>query len=174
MTLKLYAKSSNRELESFYFKSWGEWQNAYPKINDLDGNHAAEFKIECGECNSLDQEFAKAWRLTPETVKPFLAAIDTWDAEAKISFIIAVKHHAERFDPVTVNPNSFEVCIYYVKSHRELASYFVEHDVLGDMPMVMKAYIDIEKFANDLTREYTKTQIAGETVIYRFNEGGAS
>lgn len=174
MTLKLYAKSSNPELESFYFKSWDEWQNAYPKINDHDGHHAAEIKIECVEGNSLDQEFAESWRLTPETVKPFFTAVDTWDAEAKISFIIAVKHHAKRFDPLSVKPNSFDVCIYFVKSHRELASYFVEHDVLGEVPMVMKAYIDLEKFANDLTREYTKTEIAGETVIYRFNEEGVS
>ena len=174
MTLKFYAKSSNPELQSFYFKSWDEWQNTYPKIDDLDGHHTAEFKIECVEGNSLDQEFAKAWRITSETVEPFFAAINTWDAEAKISFIIAVKHHAKRFDPLTVNANSFDVCIYFVKSHRELASYFVEHDVLGEVPMVMKAYIDLEKFANDLTREYTKTEIAGETVIYRFNEGGLS
>jgi hypothetical protein len=174
MTLKLYAKSSNPEQVSFYFKSWDEWQNAYPNINDHDGHHTAEFKIECVEGNSLDQEFAKAWRITSETVEPFFAAINTWDAEAKTSFIIAVKHHAKRFDPLTVNPDSFDMCLYFVKSHHELASYFVEHDVLGEVPMVMKAYIDIEKFANDLTREYIKTQIAGETVIYRFNEGGVS
>ncbi|EFO28832.1 hypothetical protein TRICHSKD4_4641 [Roseibium sp. TrichSKD4] len=81
-----------------------------------------------------------------------------------------MKHHHQSFDPKAVGSASFDISLYFVKSHYELASYFVEHDVLGDMPMVMKAYVDLEAFARDLMREYTKTDIAGETVIYRLNE----
>ncbi len=92
-------------------------------------------------------------RLNPKNLKPFLMAVTTWNAEAKINFIIGVKYHAKRFDPETVH-----------------ASYFVEHDVLGDMPAVMKAYIDLDKFARDLVSEYTQTEIAGETIIYRTSE----
>jgi len=120
--------------------------------------------------NLLDHEFAKAWKPDAENKKHFLKTAATWDSEAKISFIIAVKHHAQKFDPATVEPDLFNVCIYFVKTHRELAKYFVEHDVLGKIPFVMKTYIDLDRFARDLAQQYTKTNIAGETVIYSFSD----
>ena len=126
------------------------------------------------EMNLLDQEFAKAWKPQVENKEHFLKASITWDAEAKISFIIAVKHHIQKFDLATVQPDSFNVCIYFVKTHRELARYFVEHDVLGNIPFVMKDYIDLDRFACDLMQQYTKTEIAGETVIYSFSEEALS
>ena len=122
------------------------------------------------EMSLLNQEFAKAWKPETENNKHFLKAVTTWDAEAKISFIIAVRYHAQNFDSATVQPESFDMCLYFVKTHRELVSYFVENDVLGKTSFVMKAFIDLDRFACDLTREYTKTKIAGKTVIYRFSE----
>ena len=123
------------------------------------------------EMNLLNQEFAKAWKPDAKNKKHFLKATATWHAEAKISFIIAVKHHAQQFNPATVQADSFDVCLYFVKTHHELAKYFVDHDVLGKMPFVMKAYIDLDRFASDLMQQYTKTEIAGETLIYHFSEG---
>ncbi|WP_040617293.1 hypothetical protein [Roseibium sp. TrichSKD4] len=170
MTFICHAHPSNPIREGFYFTSEEEFESHFIPLSHAFGYRSCDFDIACIAGSPLDQAFAEAWQLTPDTIKPFFKALRAWDAYAKISFIIAVKHHHQSFDPKAVGSASFDISLYFVKSHYELASYFVEHDVLGDMPMVMKAYVDLEAFARDLMREYTKTDIAGETVIYRLNE----
>ena len=169
MTFICHAQPPNPIREGFYFTSEEEFESHFIPLSHAFGYRACDFDIACIAGSPLDQAFAEAWQLTPDTIKPFFKALREWDTYAKISFIIAVKHHHQSFDPKAVGSASFDISLYFVTSHRTLASYFVEHDILGDMPDVMKAYVDLEAFARDLMREYTKTDIAGETVSYRLN-----
>ena len=167
MTLILYAQPYQIGVEGFFFRSIDEWEQKYPTIKDQDSNQVEEFEIQFIEGNDLDCELAKTWGLTQANFKRFFEVAEEWDHYAKISFIIAVGEVGYNFDPETLTSSDYDVDIYFVDSIKELAEQFIEEGVLGEIPKVLECYIDIGKFAYDLSFEYTEIEIANTKLVYR-------
>jgi len=167
MSVILYAHPKTLGIDGFFFRSQKEWDEAYPEVKDRYGDQITAFDIEFIKGDEIASEFAKYWHLTQDNWAQYLEIIATWDIYAKLSFIIAAGHHNKTFDHHSVHSAFFDVDIYFVDTIKDLAHYFIKEGTLGDIPDIYKIYIDQDKFACDLSDEYSTFEIANTKLVYR-------
>jgi len=105
--------------------------------------------------------------LDQSNFKAYFSACEDWDDHQKRVFIIAVSEGGYSFDPETVFPDDYDVDIYEIDGMANLAEQFVEEGLFGDIPDHLANYIDYDAIGRDLEHDYTETEIAGKTLIYR-------
>jgi len=167
MTTLFYAQPYDISAEGFYFRDAEEYQHEVKATKNCSGDPVEEFEIQFIDGGILDCDLAKAWGLNQVNFAAFIEAVNAWDEEDKICFILAVGECGYGFDPNHVDPSDFDVSIYRVDSMRDLAIEFVEEGLLGDIPKHLQYYIDYDAFARDLAMDYSEAVIAGERLIFR-------
>lgn len=163
----LHAQPYDIAATGFYFESLEEFQAKVTRFRNAYGDTVEEFEIQFIDGDDIDCALANAWEINQANIGPYFDAVDAWDDDGKIKFIIAVGEVRYRFDPKTVGPNDFDVDVYYTCSMTELAEQFVAEGLFGDIPNHLSHYIDYDAIARDLALDYTETVIAGDRLIYR-------
>ena len=169
MSLLFYAQPYDISAEGFYFRSVEEYQKKASTLRNSYGQPVEEFEIQFIDGDLIDCELAKAWGLNQVNLQYYLDAVDDWDWEEIVRFIIAVGHNGYAYDHETSCPADLDVSIYQIDSMRELAIKFVENGLFGEIPERLQFYIDYDAIARDLSVDYSEAIIAGERLIYRCN-----
>ena len=164
---QLHAQPYDLDAIGFYFESFEEYQTISKRHMNAHWEPVEEYEIQFIDGDDIDCALAKAWGINQANIGGYFTACDEWEDYQKKVFIIAVGEVGYQFDPETVFPENFDIDIYHVESMTELAEQFVDEGFFGDIPKHLERYIDMEAIARDLAHEYTETEIAGETLIYR-------
>jgi antirestriction protein len=163
----LHAQPYHISANGFYFEDLESYRaKASTNKNDY-GDPVEEYEIQFIDGDHIDCDLAKAWGINQANIGPYFEACANWDDHDKTVFIIAVGEAGNNFDPATVSPSDFDVDIYQVNSMKELAEQFVDEGLFGEIPEHLANYIDMDAIARDLEHDYTRTEIAGERLIYR-------
>lgn len=164
---QLFAQPYDLSAAGFYFESFVEYQDKAAKaVNDY-SEPVEEFELQFIDGEDMDCALAKAWGLYQSNIVAFFEAADEWDEDQKIRFVIAVGECGYSFDPETDAPDDIDVDLYCVEGLRELAEQFVDEGLFGEIPERLQYYLDYDAIARDLAMDYTETEIAGQTYIYR-------
>lgn len=164
---QLFAQPYDLSAAGFYFESIEEYRSKAAKaVNDY-GEPVEEFELQFIDGETLDCALAKVWGLYQSNIAAFLDAAEEWDEDQKIRFVIAVGECGYSFDPENDAPDDLDVDLYGAESLKELAEQFVEEGLFGEIPEQLQYYLDYDAIARDLAMDYTETQIAGQTYIYR-------
>ena len=91
----------------------------------------------------IDSDLSQAWELNQMTIQSFFTAVDDWDEDQKLKFIIAVGRCAYAFDYKSGDLEDFDVDLYQLDSMKELAEHFVEEGLYGEIPERLQYYIDV-------------------------------
>ncbi len=162
----LFAQPYDLSATGFFFASLNEYDTAYAKnLNDF-GQPVEEYEIQFIDGDDLDCDLARAWSIHQGDVAAYLDAVDVWDDDQKLRFIIAVGECGYSYDPKQDNPDDFDVDIYEMDSLKELAESFIDEGLYGNIPDSLAHYIDYDAIARDLSVDFTETTIAGRRLIY--------
>ncbi|MFV1463171.1 MULTISPECIES: antirestriction protein ArdA [unclassified Phaeobacter] len=164
---QLHAQPYDINANGYYFDSLEDYASKAGKNRNAYGDPVEEYEIQFIDGDDIDCALAKAWGINQVNIGGYFNACDDWEDYQKKVFIIAVGEVGYQFDPETVFPDNFDIDIYHVESMTELAEQFVDEGFFGDIPDQLSGYIDIHAIARDLEFDYTETEIAGETLIYR-------
>lgn len=155
----LYAQPYDISSTGFYFTSADEFTaNAAHAVNDY-GQPVEEFEIQFIDGEDMDCALASAWKLYQSNFADYLQAIEDWDDQEKIAFIVAVGECGYRFNPKTNHPYEFDVDLYEVDNLRDLAMQFIDEGLFGEIPERLSHYIHHDAIARD--------HIAGTRHAYR-------
>lgn len=164
---QLHAQPYDISANGFYFETVEEFTTkAKTNRNDY-GQEVEEYELQFIDGEAVDCDLAKAWGINQANFGQYLEAVDDWDDHQKKMFIIAVGQCGYSFDPDTINPDDFDVDIYAVESMKKLAGQLIDEGLFGKIPEHLANYIDMDAIAYDPGYDYTETEIAGETLIYR-------
>lgn len=164
---QLHAQPYDITANGFYFQSFEEYADkAKDNRNDY-GDPVEEYEIQFIDGDHIDCDLAKAWGINQANIGPYFDACESWDADEKVVFIVAVGEAGYSFDPDRVTPSDFDVEIYHVDSMKELAEQFVDEGLFGEIPDHLANYIDMDSIARDLAVDYTESEVAGKRLIYR-------
>lgn len=164
---QLHAQPYDLSATGFYFERLEEYANKADSNRNDYGDPVEEYELQFIDGDHIDCDLAKAWGINQANIGGYFKAAEEWDDHQKRIFIIAVGEGGCSFDANTVAPDGFEVNIYCVSSIMELAEQFVEEGLFGEIPAHLANYIDMDAIARDLEHDYSETEIAGETLIYR-------
>ncbi|AUQ75281.1 antirestriction protein ArdA [Phaeobacter piscinae] len=164
---QLHAQPYDLDAIGFYFESLEEYANKARKNCNAYGDLVEEYEIQFIDGDDIDCALAKAWGVNQANIGGYFAACDEWEDYQKQIFIIAVGEIGYGFNPEDVHPEEFDVDLYHVDSMKELVVQMVDEGLFGDIPEHLTNYIDMDAIARDLAHDYTQTEIAGETLIYR-------
>jgi len=164
---QLHAQPYDINANGFYFDTIEEYAAKAAGNRNAFGDLVEEYEIQFIDGEDIDCTLAKAWSVNQANMGDYLTACDKWEEYQKQIFIIAVSEVGYDFDPANVHPDNFDIDIYPVRDMKELAEHFVDEGFFGDIPNQLSGYIDMEAIARDLSFDYTETEIAGETLIYR-------
>jgi hypothetical protein len=163
----LYAQPYDITAKGFYFKSYEEFKDKAYHLRNENGDPVEEFEIEFIDGEDIDCELSQAWGIDQLGIETFFNAVEFWDQDKKLKFIIAVGECACFFDPSIGAPDDFDVDIYQMDSLKELAEHFVDEGLYGEIPESLQFYIDTDAIARDLAVDYAETTIAGTRYVYR-------
>ncbi|TLP43442.1 antirestriction protein ArdA [Cohaesibacter sp. CAU 1516] len=163
---QLHAQPYDISATGFYFESYEEYQAKATKAVNAYGDKVEEFEIQFIDGEDIDCDLAKAIGIKQANIDDFLELVVGWDDWQKINVIIACGECGYDFDP-ECDPNLLGVELYFADSLKELAEQFVDEGLYGDIPESLQYYIDYDAIAHDLGMEYSETEIAGQTYIYR-------
>lgn len=166
MTLRLHAQPYDISAVGFYFDSCGDYAEKAAALRNDHGDPVEEFEIQFIDGDAIDCDLARAIGLNQANLKQFFEAVENWDEDDKTRVIIAVGECGYAFD-ATTQPSEFEVDVYHFDTMRELAEHFVEEGLFGDIRERLQFYIDYDAIARDLAHDYSETEIAGQSLIYR-------
>ncbi|APX16098.1 antirestriction protein ArdA [Phaeobacter inhibens] len=164
---QLHAQPYDQNAIGFYFESAEEYGNRAKKNRNANGDPVEEYEIQFIDGDDIDGALAKAWGVNQVNIGGYFKACDEWEDYQKKIFIIGVGEIGCGFDPEDVHPEEFDVDLYHVNSMKELAEQMVDEGLFGDIPENLERYIDMDAVARDLAYDYTETEIAGETLVYR-------
>lgn len=164
---QLHAQPYDLVATGFYFESLEEYANKAGKNRNAYGDPVEEYEIQFIDGDDIDCALAEAWGISQANIEGYFTACVEWEDYQKKIFIIAVGEIGYAFNPEDVHPEEFDVDLYYVDSMKELAEQMVDEGLFGDIPEHLERYIDMDAIARDLAYDYTETEIAGETLIYR-------
>jgi len=167
MTITLYAQPYDRDARGFYFENLEIYKANAAIIKNSYGQKVEEFEIQFIEGSDLYCDFAKAYEINQANLAHFYQAIEEWDDDEKLRFIIAVGECGYSFDFAIDHPSDFEVDLYEADNMRDFAQTHAEYWLLCDVPESIKCYIDYDALARDLSADYTETTIAGQRYVYR-------
>lgn len=151
----------------FYFEDEADLHEKIGKIRNAYGDSVEEFEIQFIDGEAIDCAFAESWGINQANITAFMEAVEAWDDDQKIRFIIAVGECGYDFEPASVDADDFDIDIYAEDSMKELAEQFVDEGLFGEIPHHLAHYIDYDAIARDLSMDYTETEIAGQRLIYR-------
>lgn len=164
---QFYAQPYDVSATGFYFEDEASLSTGLKAARNDFGEPVEEFEIQFIDGESIDCFLAKAWGINQANIIRFMEIVDVWDEDQKTRFILAVGEAGYSFDPDSVEPDNFDVDIYYLRSMTALAEEFVHEGLFGEIPEQLAHYIDYEAIARDLEMDYRQTDIAGQIVIYR-------
>lgn len=164
---QLHAQPYDLSATGFYFDDLDAFKAKMNNARNDCGDPVEEFEIQFIDGEPIDCDLAKAWGINQANIGPYFEAVENWDDQEKIKFIIAVGEGGYSFDPETVTLDDFDVVIYHCRNMKDLAEEFVAEGLMGDIPGHLAYYIDYDAIARDLSVDYTETEIAGEYLIYR-------
>jgi antirestriction protein len=93
--------------------------------------------------------------------------LDEWNDDQKRMIIIAVGEGGYEFDPASDDPYGLDVDVYDMQNLKELAEYFVDEGLFGEIPDHLQHYIDYDAIARDLEVDYSEITIGNEHLVYR-------
>ncbi len=166
---QLFAQPYDIDAIGFYFETFEEFQTISNRHLNRYGDRVEEYEIQFIDGDDIDCSLEKAWNLDLSNIKRYFAACDDWGDHQKRIFIIAVGEGGYNFDPDNVSADDFEVDIYEIDGMANLAEQFVAEGLWGDIPDHLANYIDYDAIGRDLEHDYTETEIAGKTLIYRIS-----
>lgn len=166
---QLHAKPYDLDAIGFYFESFEEYQTISKRHMNAFWEPVEEYEIQFTDGDAIDCALAKAWGISKANISGYLKACEDWEDYQKKIFIIAVSEVGHSFDPEDVQLEEFDVDLYHVDSMQELAEQMVDEGLFGYIPEHLGRYIDMDAIARDLAHDYTETEIAGETFVYRFS-----
>lgn len=166
MTLQLHAQPYDLSATGFYFDSYGDYATKAAALRNDHGDPVEEFETQFIDGDAIDCALAGALGLYQSTIAQFFNAVETWDDYEKRTVIIAVGECGYAFDAST-QPSDFDVELYELNTMRELAEQFVDEGLFGDIPERLQFYLDYDAIARDLSVDYSETEIAGTSLIYR-------
>jgi len=162
----LFAQPYDISASGFYFDNTEDYLTKAKALRNSHGQPVEEFEIQFIDGDEIDAELAKTWSLSQCSLECFFKAVDDWSDYQKQCFIIAVGECNYDFNPITVNPDDFDVIIYHCDTMKELAEQFVDEGYYGDIPASLAGYIDYEAMAYDLSMDFSEITIAGTKLIY--------
>ena len=165
---QLFAQPYDIDANGFYFKNLEEYQAKSNSNFNRYGGRVEEYEIQFIDGEDIDYALAKAWGINQSSIGRFFEACAEWKDYQKQIFIIAVGEIGYGFDPDNVCTEEYDVEIYHMGSMKELAEQLVEEGLFGEISDHLERYIDMDAIVRDLSYDYTETEIAGETLIYRF------
>ena len=166
MTVTLHAQPYDIDAAGFYFANAKEYAQKAGALKNRFGDPVEEFEIQFIDGDAIDGALAAAIGLHQANLSDFLTACEIWDDEQKRNVIIAVGESGYDFDPAC-DPDQFDIDIHEVDTMRDLAEYFVQEGLFGEIPESLQNYLDFDAIARDLSMDYTETEIAGTRLIYR-------
>jgi len=164
---QLFAQPYDITACGFYFESFEEYEDKAAKAVNRYGEPVEEFEIQFIEGDDLDCALAGVWGLSQANISSYFIAAEDWDETDKIKAIIALDDLGYAHSDVLDDPGRLDIQISYIKDMRGLAIEFVDEGLLGRIPENLKTYLDYDAIARDLEMDYTETEIAGQTYIYR-------
>ena len=163
----LYAQPYDISATGFYFESTVEYSEKAARNKNDFGGIVEEYEIQFIDGEELDCDLAQAICLSQANYPKFFELCENLDGHDKILFIIALGECGYDFDPDVTDPCSeYEIDLYEMGSMRELAEYFVDEGLMGEIPAPLARYFDYDAFARDLSIEYSEVRIAGNNYIY--------
>jgi len=163
----LYAQPYNIDATGFYFDSAEDFDAKAKGNYDRYGQFVEEYEIQFIDGEAIDCELAKGFGLSQCNFFKFFDLIDDWDEGQKTRFIIAVGEGGYSFNVESDDIEALEIDLFEMTCLRELAEQFVDEGLFGEIPERLQFYIDLDAIARDLSVEYTTTNIAGTSYIYR-------
>jgi len=169
MSVTLYAQPYDQEARGFYFKDLKTYKANTANLKNSYGQPVEEFEFQFIEGSGLYCAFTSAYGVNQANLAQFYDAIEDWDDDEKLKFIIAVGECGYSFDISKDHPSDFDgvVDIYEAENMRDFAETYAEDWLLCDVPENIKCYFDYEALARDLAVEYCETTIAGNNFVYR-------
>ena len=169
MSVTLHAQPYDLSATGFYFETAEEFQAEFKANKNDYGEPVEEYEFQFIDGEDLDSALFKALGVHQGDVKHFLEDAVGWEEWEKINIIIAVGECGYGFNRETDDPSDFDVQIYDVDSLKELAVYFINEGLFGEIPDHLANYLDIGAMARNLAHDYTETIIAGRPVVYRMD-----
>lgn len=163
-----YAQPYEISACGFYFSDMEAYDTKYSGCRNSFGAQVEVFEIQFIDGESIDAQLFVALGIHQGNISYFVDAIDEWEEYEKQALIIAVGECGYSFNIFDNDLSVIEsVDIYPVDNLRELAEMFVDEGLYGETPERLQFYIDYEAIARDLSVEFSETNIAGTTLIYR-------
>ena len=162
----LHAQPYDISASGFYFESHEEYEQKVALAGNDYGQPVEEFEIQFIDGERIDCELAQAIGLHQGCIAAFVEACEELDEHDKCILIVAIGECGYSYDPETTTPRDFEVDLYEMDSLRELAEYFVDEGLMGEIPENLLTYFDYDALARDLAADYSEIAIAGTRYIY--------
>jgi len=163
---QFHAQPYDIDADGFYFETAEEYTTKAEANRNRHGDPVEEYMIQFIDGDGIDAELAKAAGLYQNTIEDFIDACDEWDDHQKTMAIINMDELGGDFEP-DMDPQNYDIDVYHVDSMTDLADMFIEEGMLGDIPDHLQFYIDVEKYAHDLSMDYSETTIGGTNIIWR-------
>ena len=167
--LQLYAQPYDISANGFYFETVDEYQALEAQCTNAYGQVVEEFEIQFIDGTSLDSALASAWNLDQATIWKFLDAVDGWDDEQKIRFIIAVGECGYDRDAFEEGGAHVDITYYENLTIRGLAEQYVDEGLFGEIPDTIARYIDYDAIARDLAMDYSEIRIGNNQYLFYCN-----
>lgn len=163
----LYAQPYDITALGFYFKTVEEYQEKASALRNDFGRPVEEFEIQFIDGEDIDCQLFKALNINQCNFNQFFDALEAWEVEDKVTTIIAVGECGYNFDFEKDDPQEFEIDLYELDGLYDLAEYFVEAGVYGEISKSLEPYIDYETIARDLGMDYDQICINNTRYVYR-------
>ncbi len=163
----LYAQPYDSTAKGFSFDTTEAFEATTAQAVNTYGQRVEEFEIQFIDGEAIDCALFGAWRPGQGDIGAFLDAVDDWDDDRKLCFIIAVDEIGYAAAAIAEDPDAAGIDIYPVESMCKLAMQFVDEGLFGPIPEPLQFYLDYEAIAHDLAVDYAETDIAGVRCVYR-------
>lgn len=162
----LYAQPYDISASGFYFETPEEYDKKAAVAKNDYCQPVEEFEIQFIDGELIDCQLAQAVGLHQGTIAAFFELCEELDEHDKCILIVAIGECGYNYEPETTSPRDFEVDIYEMGSLRELAEYFVDEGIMGEIPENLLTYFDYDALARDLAVDYSEITIAGTRYVY--------
>ena len=165
--IQLHAQPYDTSANGFYFQTVEDYAGKVKNLRNDYGDPVEEFEIQFIDGKNIDCELAEAWGINQANIEEFFNAVDDWEDDQKIRYIIAVGEGGYSHAQLADDPYDIEIDIYELDSLKELAEQFVDDGLFGDIPERLRFYLDYDAIARDLGMDYSETVINGSSFVYR-------
>ena len=162
----LYAQPYDLDAQGFWFTSFEDYQTKYNNNFNVYGQFVEEYEIQFIDGSVINNALFDA--VGSYNLKAYFKVVNKWDDFEKVDLIISYKDNitSEPFNE-DIEPNDLNIEIYYDMSFHSLAQEFINDGMLGDIPKHLEQYIDVDKYAYDLSMDYNECRLGNSTLIYR-------